>query len=309
MTKLLMSESAQFLGLKGVRSCVVAGRAPFGVMLALMLGAGIAVMFSLGGCSASNGQDKDDAQAVEVSSTGVSSGDSLSTEAPETEVVQPSVSQSEFMQNVASGTYRSIRLVGASITAGYGADGFEDPDVLGVGAIIYDDGMGEVHHESSESVDCWANAFRRWAASHGIDDFVNAGISGWFMTQLAENPDAWIGKGADVVVVALGTNDAGYVGPDEFRDASERALEAAQQRSKLVVVLAPVADLRPQEWLVEPATELGDILEQICAERGYVFVDTRDAVLPSMFCNDGLHPNTEGSLAMWECVRGRLGLD
>ena len=318
-----MGESTQLFGFKGVRSCLIAGRVPFGVFIHAIIGAGIAVILALGGCAADNGKAAGESRASEATPSAggldddasdtpsegdLSLDDDVQYGAAQSEAAQPEESQSEFMRNVESGAYRSIRLVGDSITAGYGADGFEDPDVLGTGAIIYDDGMGEVHHEPSVSINSWANAFRRWADSHGVESFLNAGISGWFMTQLAENPDAWLGEGADVIVVALGTNDAGYVGPDEFREASVRALEAAQQRSKLVVVLSPVADLRPQEWLVEPATELGEILSQICSERGYVFVDTRDEVLPSMFCDDGLHPRTEGSLAIWECVKARLGL-
>ncbi len=215
---------------------------------------------------------------------------------------------SDFLQKVHGGEYQTIRLVGDSITVGFGADGYEDPELSGTGRIIYDDGMGLVLHEPSTSANSWANAFRAWATENGVRDFANAGINGWFMHQLAENPDAWLAEGADVIVVALGTNDAGYYGPDQFRQDAEVALDAAAQRSKLVVVLSPVCDLRPLELLVEPAAVLGDVLQQLCAERSYTFVDTRDAVGPEMFCADGLHPNTEGSLAIWECIRATLGI-
>ncbi len=215
---------------------------------------------------------------------------------------------SEFLQKIRAGEYQTIRLVGDSITAGFGADGYEDPELSGTGRVIYDDGMGLVLHEPSTSAISWANAFRAWATENGVRDFTNAGINGWFMHQLAENPDAWLAECADVIVVALGTNDAGYYGPDQFRQDAEVALDAAAQRSKLVVVLSPVNDLRPHELLVEPAAELGDVLQQLCAERGYTFVDTREAVGPEMFSVDGLHPNTEGSLAIWDCVRATLGI-
>lgn len=218
------------------------------------------------------------------------------------------VTTSDFQNKVTTGEYRSIRLVGDSITAGFGTDGYEDSDLTQTGNVIYDDGMGTQHFETDERAECWANAFRAWAMEHGITDFVNAGISGWFMKQLAQNPDAWIQEGADVIVVSLGTNDAGYYGPDEFAQDARVALEAAEQRSKLVVVLSPVSDLRPESMLVEPASQLGDILKEICDERGYMFVDTRSAVLPGMFCEDGLHPNTEGSLAIWQCLATTLGI-
>ena len=237
-------------------------------------------------------------QGTDASSTGANlqqNGD------PETE--------SEFARAVRGGEYRTIRLVGDSITAGFGAVGYEDPDIAATSAVIYDNGAGAVHYEPSSSIECWANAFRAWATEQGVQGFVNAGICGWFMHDLARDPGAWLGEGADVIVVALGTNDAGYFGPQEFADDARAALAAAERVSKLVVVIAPVADLRPHEMLVEPAAELGDILQGICGERGYVFVDPRDAVKPQMFCEDGLHPTSEGSLAIWQCIRTTLGLD
>ena len=213
-----------------------------------------------------------------------------------------------FKHMLDSGNISSIHLVGDSITAGFGTDGYEDPDLVGQGTVIYDDGAGNVHYETSASAQSWANAFRLYASEHGVSKFVNAGINGAFMQELADNPDAWLADGADVTVVALGTNDAGYYGPQEFRAAAETALAAAASKSKLVVVLSPVDDLRPESQLVEPAAALGDVLHALCDQHGYVFVDTRNAVTPEMFCPDGLHPNTQGSLAIWDCLRTTLGL-
>lgn len=217
-------------------------------------------------------------------------------------------SASEFARMLDNGEVHSIRLVGDSITAGYGTDGYEDA----VGSaqdpmVIYDDGQDR-NFETPASVRCWANAFREYANAHGVQDFVNAGINGAFMKELAQKPEAWLGNGADVIVVALGTNDAGYYGIDEYRADAQAALAAAANASKLVVVLAPVCDLRPEYSLVEPAGVLGDVLESLCKENGYLFVDPRDAVEPEMFNEDGLHPNTQGSLAIWQCLQQTLGI-
>ena len=213
----------------------------------------------------------------------------------------------ELAHMFAQGEVTSVRLVGDSITAGYGTTSYVEPDAAGETAVIYDDGE-TVHHEVSTSAQSWANAFREYAGAHGVKSFVNAGINGAFMKGLAEQPDAWLADGADVVFVALGTNDAGYYGPSEFRADAEAALEAAERVSKVVVVLSPVRDLRPTSQLVEPAGDLGDILSELCDERGYLFVDPRDAVTPEMFNDDGLHPNSEGSMAIWQCVQETLGL-
>ncbi|MBR3327038.1 MAG: SGNH/GDSL hydrolase family protein [Atopobiaceae bacterium] len=225
---------------------------------------------------------------------------------PDPQSVQPR--KTELATLLAEGRVDSIRLVGDSITAGYGTDGYVDPDLAGEGDVIYDDGEGTVHRETSSEAQSWANEFRSYASEHGVSRFVNAGINGAFMAGLAERPQAWLGEGADVIFVALGTNDAGYYGPEEYRDASERALAAAADACKILVVVSPVSDLRPEPMLVEPAGSLGDILHQICEARGYLFVDARDAVAPEQFSEDGLHPTTDGSLAIWACICDTLDL-
>ncbi|MBR3316579.1 MAG: SGNH/GDSL hydrolase family protein [Atopobiaceae bacterium] len=227
---------------------------------------------------------------------------------PPSETPQQVAPVSEFEQKVQSGEYRSVRLIGDSITAGYATDDYEDPDLVGTSKIIYDDGEGGIHYETTPEAKCWASDFRMWATGHGMTSFTNAGISGSFMQELAENPSAWIQEGADVIVVALGTNDAGYYGAQEYEQAARTALEAVEQSCKQVIVIAPVDDLRPEEMVVQPASEFGGILQRICEERGYLFVDPRAAVTPNLFDPDGLHPNTQGSHAIWECIRQTLGL-
>lgn len=211
-------------------------------------------------------------------------------------------------EDFARGKVQSVRLVGDSITAGYGTDGYVDSNMFDEGNVIYDDGVGRVFYETSEDAVCWANEFRAYAGEYGVQDFVNAGINGAFMAELAQDPQAWVGDGADVVFVALGTNDAGYFGPDEYANAARTAFDYIEQHCEHLVVVSPVSDLRPESMLVEPAASLGDVLHEICEERGYLFVDARDAVAPDQFCDDGLHPNSAGSLAIWACIRDTLGL-
>ena len=213
-----------------------------------------------------------------------------------------------FKAMLDAGEVHSIRLIGDSITEGVGTDGHADPYVENTGVVIFDDGQGNVHYEATTEADDWANSFRAYAAQHGVKGFVNAGIGGAFMHELAENPDAWIREGADVIFVALGTNDAGYYGPDEYRSDARTALAAAAKKAKLVVGVSPVSDLRDAEMLVEPASALGDILAQVCAEEGYAFVDARDVSSPAQFIDDNLHPNSAGSQAIWSCIRRDLGL-
>ena len=275
----------------------------------VMISVGVAYWLLLGRSATDSGSQAShsDSQVVQSSQNAPSNEGANGQE--EGAVSQDDVSASEFARMLRNDEVRSIRLVGDSITAGYGTDGYEEAVATAQDPkVIYDDGQDQ-YFEAPSSVDCWANAFRKFANVHGISDFVNAGINGAFMKGLANKPEAWLGNGADVIVVALGTNDAGYYGIDEYRADAQAALAAAASKSKLVVVLAPVCDLRPEYLLVEPAGVLGDVLEPLCKENGYLFVDPREAVEPEMFNEDGLHPNTRGSLAIWQCVQQTLGLD
>ena len=280
-------------------------------VVAILVSVGTAYWLLLGQSTSQADSQASQSNAQSAQSSLIGSSSSSNDDAPtakEDAVSQNDDSASDFARMLRNNEIRSIRLVGDSITAGFGTDGYEEA----VGAaqdpkVIYNDGQDQ-YFETPSSVDCWANAFRKYADAHGVKDFVNAGINGAFMKGLANNPEAWLGDGADVIVVALGTNDAGYYGIDEYREDAQAGLAAAARASKLVVVLAPVCDLRPEYLLVEPAGVLGDVLESICKENGYIFVDPRDAVEPHMFNEDGLHPNTQGSLAIWQCVQQTLGV-
>lgn len=243
--------------------------------------------------------------ATDATDAQAANGGSESSQGADIETLKPNDRLKAMLD---AGEVRSIRLIGDSITEGVGTDGHADPYVENTGVVIYDDGQGDVHYEATAEADDWANSFRSYAKQRGVKSFVNAGIGGAFMHELAENPDAWIREGADVIFVALGTNDAGYYGPDEYRKDARTALAAAAKKAKLVVGVSPVSDLRDTEMLVEPASELGDVLSKVCAEGGYAFVDARDVSSPAQFIDDNLHPNSAGSQAIWSCIRRDLAL-
>lgn len=240
--------------------------------------------------------DAQDAEVVDV------------TDGQATGVAAQTLVQTPFTELLQAGGISSIRLVGDSITAGYGTDGYVNADDEGTGAVIFSNEDGEVHFETSGSAGSWANSFRAWAAEQGITNFVNAGINGAFMRGLAFYPDAWLQGGADVIVVALGTNDCGYYGTEEFAADAREALSYAAAASKLVVVLSPVLDLRPADSLAASPSSYGDALAAICSERGYLFCDTRPYVTADLFAADGLHPTTAGSMAIWQALRQTLGI-
>lgn len=214
---------------------------------------------------------------------------------------------SQFASLVQEGQVSSIRLLGDSITAGYLCDGYGVPS--DTGAIAYDGPEG-TYLETATTVRCWANDFRSWAADQGVTSFTNAGVSGFRMSYLAEAPDAWLGDGADVIVVMLGTNDAAKESQADFEAAAREGLAAAAARCRLLVVVSPPDNQRTDATNRYGMDEVDQILSKVCEEEGYEHVSLLDVleVGTDDLNPDQVHPTTAGSDKLWEAFREREGL-
>lgn len=208
---------------------------------------------------------------------------------------------------IEAGRVSSIRVLGDSITAGYLIDGFDSPSDTGI--VVYSGGEG-TFYEIPTTVPCWTNAFRSYATDHGVESFVNAGVSGFRMQYLAEDPAAWLGEGADVLVVMLGTNDAAKVSVDDFRAYAEQALTAADEASEHLVVVSPPNNERTDAENLYGMDQIDQVLVELCSLHGWEHVSLLDAlqVGSSDFFEDQVHPTETGSTNLWEAFRGRLGL-
>lgn len=225
-------------------------------------------------------------------------------------VNDPSAGQlqpSPLADMLASGELGSIRLIGDSITAGYLCDGWDAPSDTGV--IVYQGRQGS-YEEVATTVGCWANDFRAWAGERGVS-FVNAGVSGFRMQYLAEDPDAWLGDGADVVVVMLGTNDAAKEPLGDFRSCARDALAAAAARCRLLVVVSPPANERTDAHNLYGMDQVDSVLTELCREEGYLHVSLLDALELGTgdFNPDQVHPTSSGSHKLGAALSGQLGID
>lgn len=228
--------------------------------------------------------------------------------APVPEDICESEPPTEVARMFAAGDVRSVRLIGDSITAGYGCDGYAD--VAGVGGRTVYQGSEGTFSETPDGVSCWANDFRSYATQHGVTDFVNAGISGAKMQWLTQEPDAWLGDGADVIFVMLGTNDAVYSTPEEYAADAEAALLAVSERCRQMVVVSPPANERTDATNRYGAEVLDQALRDICARRGYQHVSLLNSlnVHSSDLNADLCHPTSVGSHKIWNAMRAALGL-
>ena len=239
-----------------------------------------------------------------VASTATSASDSQAT--PDSSPA-PSLDQSSLAGMIQAGEVSSIRLVGDSITAGYGCDGYDQAATTQV--VAYSGSLG-TYYETPESVRCWANDFREWATAHGVGTFVNAGVSGFRMQYLAEEPNAWLGDGADVIVVMLGTNDAAKEPVSSFREYATQALAAAASKCRHLVVVSPPNNQRTDATNLYGMDQIDGALTQICEEQGYEHVSLYDVLQVGIsdLNADQCHPTTSGSDKLWAALEERLDL-
>lgn len=208
---------------------------------------------------------------------------------------------------MSAGNVSSIRVLGDSITAGYLIEGFDGPS--DTGTIVYQGGEG-TYYETPTTVRCWTNRFRTYANEHGVESFVNAGVSGFRMQYLAEEPDAWLAEGADVIVVMLGTNDAAKESVEDFSMYAEQALDAAEERCRHLVVVSPPDNQRTDAVNLYGMDQIDATLSTLCEQRGWEHISLRDALTVGTddFFPDEVHPTEQGSDKLWEAFHDRLGL-
>ena len=254
----------------------------------------------------SNGKSPDPDEPAADSGTSAADAGTSDASDSSSSAASPVVS-TKLADMFAKGEVKSIRVLGDSITAGLGCDGYGvDSDT---GTVVYSGPQGS-YQESATTVSTWANDFRSYAAQRGVTNFVNAGVSGFKMQYLAEDPAAWLGDGADVIVVVLGTNDAARRTAEEFSADAEIGLKAAAAKCKLLIVVSPPQNRRTDATNNFSMQRADQILTSLCKMKGYVHasllntlqLDTAD------FNDDELHPTTAGSHKLWQALKTQLAL-
>lgn len=208
------------------------------------------------------------------------------------------------------GQVSSIELVGDSITAGYGTDGYVMPDASTGTRVIFD-ADGRTEYETPADVRCWANDLRAYAASRGVPTFTNRGICGWTMHDLVTYEESYVDD-ADVIVCMLGTNDTVNHSLETFRQDAATGLAYLAAHCRLLVVMTPPETDWTQSGYRAYFTpeDTARVLDEVCGEAGYLHISNLDVIrLDSDLVNaDNVHPTTKGSDAIWRNMCQTLGL-
>ena len=219
---------------------------------------------------------------------------------------KPVPTATAFPRALAAGEIDSVMVVGDSISAGFGTKGtVEGPP----GAVLFTDLDGFSYLEPDHANGAWTNHLRTYLAEHGVDDFLNASISGRTFTDVDFDFEAWVGDGADAIIVMLGTNDSASLGPSEFEKVCTRVLERIAERCDYLVVIAPPK----RTWDNAPTkiSEVAEILGDVCEAHGWDYLSTYEVLEPGTddYQADGLHPTTSGNDKLWESIASQLGFN
>lgn len=214
-------------------------------------------------------------------------------------------------QLLATGNVAFIRLVGDSITEGYGCSGHVTPAAEVSTRVVFDDGEECYYEEPADAARLsYAGRFRSYLEKRYPEiDLVNAGIGKKDMAFAASKMDAWIPEPCDVCFVMLGTNDVlGSSDAAAFSEAARTALSSAAARSSLLVVLSPVQVYATGHFGVS-IEQVDNTLREICDQNGWLHLSLlRMAGLDERCYNDGIHPNDAGHARIWETIRSELFL-
>lgn len=220
-----------------------------------------------------------------------------------------------FNQRIQSGEPIKVKIIGDSITAGDGADGFVVPTDA---PIIFTDTNNTIYREASYNTDSWANLFRKYILSlNPSNKFYNWGIGGRFARWW--NDRRQFVTDEDIVFVMLGTNDrVNSLSLEDFKSVYTSYLLYLRSVSNYVVVMAPnpiSSSLESSSYKFTQADAVR-VIKEICSDHNFPLISHYDSFFLYSKYNsafdkllaDGIHPNNDGYQLYWEKIQDALSI-
>lgn len=223
-----------------------------------------------------------------------------------------SSSASVFGVSIRQGRYRSVRVLGDSIAAGFGAAESQPPtshELFQLG--------GTTYYEPSPQTPSALNSLRRYLNSYGVS-MTNASAPGVgsYSAYDAIGNDTFGNE--DAAVVILGANDRlRQSDVNGFSAVAESYLNRVSSHygSPNVYVIANIDTLSDPRSLT--MRQENEELRRICERHGWQYASLysafqtvgRSTGLPQQaLYTDGIHPNRQGQNVMWRSISQLLGL-
>lgn len=212
-------------------------------------------------------------------------------------------------QFVLSDKTLKIKLLGDSITEGYGGTGFVQSSKIGV--------------ETNTSGVCWANMLREYMTAKFGCTFVNLGSSGMNSQTMYNNifvtPNLIDGS-EDVVLLMIGTNDRKTNTKATFYSNLKAIIEKIQANGTKVVIMSSIPSSAKEEAITTNAyhmDDVDDIIMKVATDLNVEYISLyklfdkhlrySGAKLTDYLNSDGLHPNDEGYKVMYTLILSALG--
>ena len=212
-------------------------------------------------------------------------------------------------QFVLSGKKLKIKLLGDSITEGYGGSGFVVSPAIGT--------------ETNTDGVCWANMLKKYMTTKFDCVFSNLGSSGMTSQTMYNNifvtPNLIDGS-EDVVLLMIGTNDRKKNTKETFYSNLIKITERIRANGTRVVLMSSIPSSDREEALSTNAYHMYDVDNIIM--KAATDLDVDYISLYKLFCNhlrysgakltdylnsDGLHPNDEGYKVIYKLILSALG--
>lgn len=215
-----------------------------------------------------------------------------------------------------------IKLLGDSITHGYGGTGFRENGVPFI----------ERFARNPEGY-CWANLFQKYMAEKFGCETLNNGCCGVNIEYIIKNFDVLVEDADDLIICTIGTNNRHFY----FKNGSKPTREAYgtqfynnifklndlfRKSGKAYIFVANIPAVSegdgPDYWRVLHMDDINAIYKKAQEKLGFPFISLYDLMTDYCATNqmeldsllaDRLHPNDHGYDVMFKLLVKALGLD
>lgn len=215
----------------------------------------------------------------------------------------------DIIYKIFSGTNTKIKLVGDSITHGVGGTGFNQNGEY-IGSFF-----GNKYYRNPNGY-CWAKLFKDYLESKFSCSVTNNAVSGTSFKELNDDFTTLVSDSDDIVICMYGTNNRDSLSsmPAWIQSVINKFNDLGVDFIIMTPIPASVTDETEHKNHIE---DICNMVKKLCIKNNVVFVDTNQIMLD--YCEyrdisidtllaDGLHPNDNGHLVLFNVVCKSLGI-
>lgn len=222
----------------------------------------------------------------------------------------------DIMSKVVFGNNIKIKLLGDSITHGYGGTGYTNDAEHG--SLIIDAGWRAWYVNTNGY--CWANLFKNYMEDKFNCTVNNYGCTGIDSTFLANHLSDLISSDDDIVICMIGTNDRGHNTKEQLKNNIKTIINYCKSNNKEIILMAnipaSIEDESGPNGTNFHMEDVNNIIMSVSYEEQTNFISVfnlfndycryRNITLNSLL-SDGLHPNDNGYEVMYFLILQELG--